>query len=149
MKSDELLSELRNRFGEITNVKIDVVDIVDDGSDEVKLKGAIVAFTADGKTICSMSIVRMKCVFIAGIYSNLNVGAVIYKTLIRNVPIYSVHIDQDGMSLLSVPCEFEDIDIEKFKIVAEGDKPCPFNKTKQCPLCQYKMMIEGAKASCN
>ena len=149
MKSDELLNELRNRFGEITNVKIDVVDIVDDGSDEVKLKGAIVAFTADGKTICSMSIVKMKCVFVAGIYSNLNVGAVVHKAILRNVPIYFIHIEQDGMSLLSVPCEFEDVDIEKFQVVAKKNQPCPYNKTKQCPLCQYKAMIEGAKAGCN
>ena len=148
MRSDELLSELRKRFGEVTEVRIDVVDI-DDASEEMRLKGAVVAFTADGKTICSMSIINMKCVFIAGIYSNLNVGAVVYKTLIRNVPIYFMHMEQDGVSLLSVPCEFEDIDLNKFKVVAEGGKPCPYNMTKQCPLCQYKMMIEGAKAGCN
>jgi hypothetical protein len=148
MRSDELLSELRKRFGEITEVKIDVVDI-DDTGEEMRLKGAVVAFTADGKTICSMSIVRMKCVFVAGIYSNLNVGAVIHKTLIRNVPIYFMHTERDGVSLLSVPCEFEDIDLSKFRVVAEGDKPCPFNMTKQCPLYQYKMMIEGTKAGCN
>ena len=148
MRSDELLSELRKRFGEVTEVKIDVVDI-DDPSDEMRLKGAVVAITSDGKNICSMSIINMKCVFIAGIYSNLNVGAVIHKTLIRNVPIYFIHMERDGVSLLSVPCEFEDIDLDKFKVVAEKNQPCPYNKTKQCPLCQYKMMIEGAKAGCN
>jgi hypothetical protein len=147
MRSDELLSELRKRFGEVTEVKIDVVDI-DDASEEMRLKGAVVAFTADGKTICSMSIINMKCVFIAGIYSNLNVGAVIHKALIRNVPIYFVHMERDGVSFLSVPCEFEDVDIEKFQVVAEKDQPCPYNMTKQCPLYRYKMMIE-TKAGCN
>ena len=148
MRPDELLSELRKRFGEITEVKIDVVDI-DEPSDEMKLRGTIVAFTADGKTICSMSIVRMTCVFVAGIYSNVNVGSLVYKTLIRNVPVYYVHMEKDGVSYINVPCEFEDVDFEKFQVVAEKDQPCKYNKTKQCPLCQYKMMIEEAKAGCN
>jgi len=148
MKSDELLNELRKRFGEITEVRIDVVDI-DDISEVMKLKGTIVAFTSDGKTICSMSIIKMTCVFIAGIYSNLNVGAVMHRTIIRNVPVYFLHMEKDGVSLLSVPCEFEDVDIEKFQVVAEKDQSCPYNKTMQCPLCQYKAMIEGAKADCN
>ena len=129
-------------------MRIDVVDI-DDTSEEMKLRGTIVVETADGKLICSMSIINMKCVFIAGIYSNLNVGAVVHKAILRNVPIYFMHVERDGMSLLSVPCEFDDINLDKFEVVAEGDKPCKYNKTKQCPLCQYKMMIEGAKARCN
>lgn len=66
-----------------------------------------------------------------------------------NVPIYFMHIERDGLTLLSVPCEFEDIDLDKFQVVTEGDKPCPYNKTMKCPLCQYKMMIEGTKAGCN
>jgi len=148
MRPDELLSELKKRFGEITEVKIDVVDI-DDPSDEMKLRGTIVAFTVDGKTICSMSIARMTCVFIAGIYSNVNVGSLVHKVLIRNVPVYYIHMEKDGVSYINVPCEFEDVDIEKFQVVAEKDQPCPYNKTKQCPLCQYKAMIEGAKAGCN
>ena len=137
MRSDELLSELR-KFGEVTEVRIDVVDI-DDTSEEMRLKGAIVAFTADGKTICSMSIVKMKCVFVAGIYSNLNVVAVVHKAILRNVPIYFIHIERDGMSLLSVPCEFEGIDIEKFQVVAEKDQSCPYRDTEKCPLYRYNV----------
>jgi len=129
-------------------MRIDVVDI-DDTSEEMRLKGTVVAETADGKLICSMSIINMRCVFIAGIYSNLNIGAIIHKAVLRNVPIYFMHMERDGVSLLSVPCEFEDIDLDKFEVVAEKDQPCKYNKTKQCPLCQYKMMIEGAKAGCN
>jgi hypothetical protein len=50
-----------------------------------------------------------------------------------NVPICFMHIERDGLPLLSVPCEFEDIDLDKFQVVTEGDKPCPYNKTMKCP----------------
>jgi len=144
MRSDELLNELRQRFGEIASMRIDVVDI-DDTSEEMRLKGTVVAETVDGKLICSMSIINMKCVFIAGIYSNLNVGAVVHKAILRNVPIYFMHVERDGMAFLSVPCEFNDIDLDRFEVVTERDKPCKYDKTMKCPLYRYQQKEEKTR----
>jgi hypothetical protein len=58
---------------------------------------------------------------------------------IMNHPvIYAFDSTEVGISYLSVPCEFSDINIDKFTIVGKVGEPCPYRDTEKCPLYRYK-----------
>ena len=138
MDTDELLNELKARFGDVNAIYIEAVDIhVDDGFAE--LTGAVLAYTNDDKVICSRALAKARCSFMHGIYSNVPVGLLLHRALGRKIAVYVFFMNEAGVSHVMVPCMF-DADVDKFAVVTNVDEPCPLHNTSECPL-------HGSKAS--
>ena len=137
MNTKDLVEKLMAKFGEIERISIDVVEKYEDEDDTITIVGVLVAFTKDNKALCGMEVVSMKCSFKNGIYSNVPVGLVIHEAITNKPDIYVFYSTEVGISYLSVPCEFGDVDIDKFTIVGKVGEPCPYRGTDKCPLYRY------------
>jgi len=138
MDTKDLVEKLTSRFGEIERIFIDVVEKHENEDGTIVLTGVLIAITQDDKTLCGMEVVSMKCSFKNGIYSSLPFGSVIHLAIIDRPVIYAFDSTMAGISYLSVPCEFGDVDIGKFTFVGNVGEPCPYRGTDKCPLYRYK-----------
>jgi hypothetical protein len=137
MNTKDLVEKLTAKFGEIERVFIDVVEKYEDEDDTITIVGVLVAFTKDNKALCGMEVVSMRCSFKNGIYSNLPIGLVVHMAIMNKPVIYVFDSYEVGISYLSVPCEFGDVDIDKFTFVGNVGEPCPYRGTDKCPLYRY------------
>ncbi len=145
MNTNDLVEKLTAKFGEIERVFIDVVEKHEDEDGTITITGVLVALTKDDKVLCGMEVINMKCSFKNGIYSSLPFGLVVHMALIDKPVIYAFDSTEAGISYLSVPCEFGDVDIDKFAIVGNVGGPCPFRGTDKCPLYRYQQKDEKAR----
>ncbi len=138
MNTEELVKKLTAKFGKIDRIIIDVAEKHENEDDTITIAGVLVVLTHDNKVLCGMEVVGMKCSFLNGIYSSLPFGLVIHMAIMNHPVIYAFDSTEVGISYLSVPCEFSDINIDKFTIVGKVGEPCPYRDTEKCPLYRYK-----------
>lgn len=132
METDELINALKEKFGDINAVYIEAVDVsVND--DFVELTGAVLAYTSDDRVICSKALVRARCSFVHGIYSNVPVGLLLHRALDRKIVVYAFFVSETGISHVMVPCIF-DVNVDKFAVTTSIGVPCPLRGTSECPL---------------
>ena len=137
MFTKDLVDKLVARFGEVERIFIDVVEKHEDEDFTIIITGVLVAFTKDNKALCGMEVINTRCSFKNGIYSNLPMGLVVHETIIDKPLIYVFDPTEVGISYLSVPCEFGDVNIDKFTFVGNVGEPCPYRRTEKCPLYRY------------
>lgn len=137
MNTKDLVEKLMTKFGEIERISIDVVEKHEDEDYTIVITGVMVAVTKDGKVLCGMEVISMKCSFLNGIYSSIPVGLVIHEAMMNQPDIYVFYTTQAGISYMSVPCEFGDVNIDNFTIVANVGEQCPYRGTDKCPLYRY------------
>ena len=135
MRTRDLVKKLRSRFGEVSMIQMRVSRVVErEGKHTVILEGVIEAVTEKGEVLCGGSIVRAECDFLNAIYAT-PLSSLVYKALLREPLIYS-HFRQSDVKFFSyVPCKFEIININTFRMVSnDGSLSCPYEKTDKCPL---------------
>ena len=137
MYTKDLVDKLVAKFGEIERISIDVVEKHEDEGDTIIITGVMVAVTKDGKALCGMEVINTRCSFKNGIYSNVPVGLVIHEAMTDKPDIFVFYSTEVGISYLSVPCEFNDVNIDKFTFVGNVGEPCPYKRTEKCPLYRY------------
>jgi len=138
MNTEELVKKLTAKFGKIDRIIIDVAEKHEDEDDTITIAGVLVVLTQDNKVLCGMEVVGMKCSFLNGIYSSLPFGLVIHMAIMNHPVVYAFDSTDVGISYLNVPCEFGDVNIDKFTIVGKVGEPCPYRDTDKCPLYRYK-----------
>jgi len=138
MDTKDLVEKLTAKFGEIERIFIDVVEKHENEDGTIVLTGVLVAFTKDGKSLCGMEVASMRCSFKNGIYSSLPFGLVVHTAIMDKPAIYAFDSYEAGISYLSVPCEFGDVNIDKFTFVGNVGEPCPYRGTEKCPLYRYQ-----------
>jgi len=138
MDTKDLVEKLTAKFGGINRIFIDIAEKHEDEDDTITITGVLMAFTQDDKALCGMEVVSMRCSFKNGIYSSLPFGLVIHLAITDKPVIYAFDSTAAGISYLSVPCEFGDVDIGKFTFVGSVGEPCPYRNTDKCPLYRYK-----------
>jgi len=139
MNTRDLVEKLTAKFGEIERIIIDAVELNKIEDDAIVMTGVLVAITKDGKALCGMEVINTRCSFKNGIYSCIPVGLAITNAIIGKPDIYAFFSYETGISYMSVPCEFDNIDINKFTIVGNVEGLCPFKNTEKCPLYRYRI----------
>jgi hypothetical protein len=137
MYTKDLVDKLVAKFGDIERISIDVVEKHEDEDETIIITGVMVAVTKDGKALCGMEVISMRCSFKNGIYSNVPVGLIVHEAMTNKPDIFVFFSTEVGISYLSVPCEFGDVDIDKFTVVGKVGEPCPYRGTEKCPLYRY------------
>ena len=139
MRTRDLAKKLRARFGEINAIEMKVFRVTrHKDKNTVVLEGVLEAVTNNNELLCGDSIVRAECDFLNAIYAT-PFGALIHGAVLHKPLIY-VHFRQGGITFfVYVPCKLDNVDINKFKIVAKNvGMTCPFDGTDKCPL--HKVM---------
>jgi hypothetical protein len=139
MRTRDLVKKLRARFGEIDAIEMKVFRVTKhEGKNTVVLEGVLEVVTNNDELLCGGSIVRAECDFLNAIYAT-PFGALVHGAIMHKPLIY-VHFRQGDITFfVYVPCKFDNVDINKFMMVAKNvGMTCPFDGTDKCPL--HKVM---------
>ena len=135
MRTRDLVKLLRSRFGDVVIVGIRFFRMVehrDKGT--VELEGVLEAF-ASNKLLCGGTVVHAECNFVNAIYS-MPLGIVVHGAVTHQPAIYARFRHDNVTFFLYVPCTIDNVDVNKFEIVAEAGRECPFEGTDMCPFCK-------------
>ncbi len=141
MRTRDLIKKLRARFGEVSMIQMRVSRVIEhEGKNTVVLEGVLETVTEKGELLCGGSIVRAVCDFLNAIYAT-PLSSLVYKALLREPLIYT-HFRLSNVKFFSyVPCKFEIVNINTFKMVSnDGSLSCPYEGTDKCPLHKVKTL---------
>ena len=132
MRTRDLVKILKDKFGNVEFIWINTSEVKvvqHEGKGFIELVGALEVDIGDA-VLCGGSIVKARCDFVNAVYG-VPLGTVIYEALIRRPPIYMRYHYGQISFYLYVPCNIVGVDINKFKVVTEPGKECPFENTDE------------------